>query len=243
MPGDTISHYEVGEKIGEGGMGVVYKAIDRKLDRQVALKFLPHHLSSSPDIVHRFRQEANAISRLNHPNIATIYALEDDGDQTFLSLEYVTGGTLKHRIEEAAAEGRMLPWHEILKIARRTGEGLAHAHRRGIVHRDVKTANILLCEDGTPKLTDFGLAKLADHVRNTRSGALLGTVAYMSPEQAQGMEVDQRSDIFSFGVVLFEMATGRLPFEAPNDFALLSEIVHTPAPSICKYRPDASARI
>jgi len=235
---EQILHYEVRGKLGEGGMGVVYKAVDRKLNRLVALKFLPPHMDRSDVDLERFLQEASALSALNHPHIATIYTLEADGERQFLVLEYLPGGTLKAKLQQARNSGSSLSTEDILKYAQQTAEGLAHAHARGIIHRDVKTSNLMLTEEGDVKVTDFGVAKLTGSSLRTLPGSLMGTIAYMSPEQVLGMEVDARSDAFSFGVALFELISGRLPFEAPNDAALLTKIANARVPQLREFRPD-----
>ncbi len=235
---EQILHYEVQTKLGEGGMGVVYKAVDRKLNRLVALKFLPPHIDPSDVSLERFLQEANALSALNHPHIATIYTLEADGERQFLVLEYLPGGTLKAKLQQARNLSTSLSTEDILKYAQQTAEGLAHAHARGIIHRDVKTSNLMLTEEGDVKVTDFGVAKLTGSSLRTLPGSLMGTIAYMSPEQVLGMEVDARSDAFSFGVALFELISGRLPFEAPNDAALLTKIANARVPQLREFRPD-----
>ncbi len=233
MIGRKISKYEVLEKLGEGGMGVVYKARDTELGRAVALKFLPSRLGRTEAQAARFEHEARAISALNHPNIATIYALERAGDERFLALELLPGGTLRSRIPPGG-----LPLNDVLDYALEIAEGLAHAHRNGIVHRDVKSDNVMFTSEGRLKLTDFGLAKLADSERLTRGGALLGTLAYMSPEQVEGLDADQRADIFSFGIVLYELATGRLPYASTTEASLMREITSAPAPSARQARPE-----
>ena len=235
----TFLHYEVQAKLGEGGMGIVYQALDRKLNRLVALKFLPPLADRSNIDLERFLQEANALSALNHPHIATIYAVETAGEQQFLVLEYLPGGTLKAKLQRTYSAGAPLPIGDVLKYAQQTAEGLAHAHAKGIIHRDVKTSNLMLTEGGDAKITDFGVAKLSGSSLKTIPGSLLGTIAYMSPEQALGVEVDARSDVFSFGVVLFELISGRLPFEAPNDAALLTRVVNARAPELKTLRADA----
>jgi serine/threonine protein kinase len=236
--GRVISHYRVIEKIGKGGMSVVYKARDLKLDRPVALKFLPPHLAECEDAVARFLREARAISALNHPHIATIYELGQTPDGLFLVLEYLPGGTVRSLVQDLAAAGERLSPRQLFEFAIGIAEGLAHAHRQGIIHRDVKTDNVMLTAEGSAKLTDFGLAKLQDGCRLTRSGSIIGTASYMSPEQARGEELDERSDIFSFGVVLYEMATGQLPFRGPHEVAVLSEVLYSTAPCVSRLRGD-----
>ena len=221
MIGQTVSHYRILEKLGEGGMGVVYKAEDTKLRRTVALKFLPPELSRDQEAKERFFHEARAAAALDHPNIATVYEIDEAEGQIFIALGYVEGRTLKDTIAD-----RPLPIAQAIDLAMQIAEGLALAHEKGIVHRDVKSANIMITDKGQVKIMDFGLAKLKGQTRLTRDGSTLGTVAYMSPEQAQGKEVDQRSDIWSLGVVLYEMLTGKLPFRGEYDQAVIYAILN-----------------
>ncbi|HEX7572744.1 MAG TPA: protein kinase [Bacteroidota bacterium] len=237
MVPSVISHYEILEKLGEGGMGVVYKARDTKLDRIVALKFLPARLLSSTDEVARFEQEAKAISALADPHIATIHDIDEADGQRFLVLEYLPGGTLKEKLKGLRVEGTELPITDVVSYGLQIAEGLSHAHRRGIIHRDIKTDNIMLTEGGHLKITDFGLAKLKGGVELTRAGSTVGTASYMSPEQVQSLTVDQRSDIFSFGVVLYELLTGRLPFRGEHDASLAYSVVHEEPPAPHTLRP------
>ncbi len=226
MIGQTISHYKIIEKLGEGGMGVVYKAHDTTLDRTVALKFLPSYLTSDKTEKERFYHEAKAAAALNHNNIAVVYEIGEHENQVFIAMEYVEGKTLKQLVE---AEPLLIM--KVLDISIQVCEGLAAAHEKGIVHRDIKSDNIIVTSKGQPKITDFGLAKVKGATKLTKAGSTLGTVAYMSPEQAQGEEVDQRTDIFSFGVVLYEMLTGRLPFRGEHQAALIYSIMNEqPAP-------------
>ena len=236
MPGKHISHYELAEKLGEGGMGVVYKAWDLTLGRPVALKFLPGHLADSPEQVTRFRQEARAISAVNHPNIATIYEISEAEGQCFLALEYLAGGTLETALQQLKTAGQPLSLEQALDYAVQIAEALAHAHAHGVIHRDIKTANMLFTESGALKVTDFGLAKLAEGSSVTQTGTVMGTPATMSPEQAQGVEVDERTDIFSAGVVMFELFSGQRPFRGANPTAMLYQVVHAAAPPLSEYR-------
>jgi len=232
MIGQTVLHYKVIEKLGEGGMGVVYKAQDTNLDRTVALKLLPRNLLASPESKSRFIREATSAARINHPNVAVVYQLgEVDDPKTsekiaFIAMEYVDGVTLKHQIHE-----RHLSVDECLRIARSMAEGLAAAHAQRIVHRDIKSENIMISRDGTVKIMDFGLAVAVGGIQLTKEGTTVGTIAYMSPEQARGESVDQRTDIWSAGVVLYEMLTGRLPFAADYDQAVIYRMLNEdPAP-------------
>jgi serine/threonine protein kinase/tetratricopeptide (TPR) repeat protein len=232
-PGTVISHYKIVEKLGEGGMGVVYKATDTKLDRTVALKFLPSHLLCDPEARERFEHEAKAASALNHPNIATIYEIDEVGGHCFIAMEYLDGGSLK-----AYMGKKDLSMREILELAIQMGEGLNAAHERGVVHRDIKPDNVMLTANGLAKVMDFGLAKLKGATKVTKTGTTVGTLHYMSPEQAGGGEVDRRSDIFSFGVILYEMVTGRLPFRGEYEAAIINSILNDTPEPLARYKAD-----
>jgi len=234
MIGKTISHYKIIEKLGQGGMGVVYRAEDVKLKRMVALKFLPTELTDDAESKQRFIQEAQAASSLDHPNICTIYEInETKNKQMFIVMAYYDGETLKEKLT-----GGLLPMKIVIDIAIQIAAGLAKAHEKGIIHRDIKPANIMLTQEGMVKILDFGLAKLVGQSRHTRSGFTPGTAAYMSPEQALGSAVDHRTDIWSLGALLYEMLTGRQPFIAEFDQAIIYRIVnHEPQP-INDYRQD-----
>jgi len=232
MIGKTISHYKILEKLGEGGMGVVYKAEDLKLKRIVALKFLPPDLTRDPEAKERFIQEAQAASALDHPNICNIHEIDETEDgQMFICMAYYDGETLKRKV----ASGQ-LSVDSVIDIAIQIAQGLVKAHEHGIVHRDIKPGNIMITKDGMVKILDFGLAKLAGQVGLTKTGTTVGTIAYMSPEQARGEDVDHRSDIWSFGVMLYEMITGQLPFNGEYEQAVLYSIISEEPESITGLR-------
>jgi eukaryotic-like serine/threonine-protein kinase len=238
MIGQTISHYKIIEKLGEGGMGVVYKAHDTKLDRDIALKFLPSHLSSSEEDKARFVVEAKAASALNHPNILTIYDFHEEQEQSFIAMELVEGESLKAKVIEAKQKGTQLPIFQVLDYAHQIAQGLSKAHEKGIVHRDIKSENIMVRNDGLIKIMDFGLAKLKGKVGATKAGSTVGTAAYMSPEQVRGEEVDDQTDIWSLGVVLYEMLALKTPFRGEHEVAMLYSIVNEDRKSITEARSD-----
>ena len=238
MIGKTISHYKVLEKLGEGGMGEVYLAEDTKLNRKVALKFLPSRLAADSSFKARFKREAQAAAGLNHPNIITVHEVAEYENRPFIAMEYVEGRSLKEVIA-----GKDLSVEEILDIGLQVSDGLAKAHQAGIVHRDIKPHNVLIDKDGRARVCDFGLAKAKTDVMLTQTGTTVGTVAYMSPEQARGEEADQRSDIFSLGVILYEMFTRQLPFKGEHEAAVFHAIINQQPQPLARFNSRVSPEL
>ena len=244
-PGLTLLHYRLVEQLGEGGMGVVWRAVDTTLDREVAIKFLPQAFAADPDRMARFEREAKVLASLNHPNVAGVYGLHQAGGARFLAMELVRGQSLAEAIHRGLVPARTV------ELAVQIADGLAAAHRQGVVHRDLKPDNVMIDGDARPKLLDFGLAKTGTGAASedaptllkgrttTQQGTLMGTVAYMSPEQAQGKPVDPRSDVFSLGIVLFEMATGRRPFAGDNTVSTLTSILRDTPARVSSIAPSA----
>jgi TolB-like protein/tRNA A-37 threonylcarbamoyl transferase component Bud32/Flp pilus assembly protein TadD len=238
MIGKTISHYRIVEKVGEGGMGIVYRAEDTKLKRPVALKFLRSQAFASEEYRDRFIREAQTAAALDHPNICTIYGIDEAGEYLFISMPFVEGENLKDRVRRGP-----LPVEEAVEIAVQIARGLDAAHRRGIVHRDVKSANVIVTPDGTAKIMDFGLAKITGAREISKTTESVGTAAYMSPEQGRGEKIDSRTDIWSLGVVLYEMMTGVLPFRGEYDHAVVYSLLNEDPPPVLDLRADVPSRI
>ena len=233
MIGESILHYKILKKIGEGGMGVLYKAEDTKLKREVAIKFLPQNISVNEEERKRFEIEAQAAASLNHANISTIYSIEESRNNSFIVMEFIDGIELKERIKS----GSLQP-EEAVNIAMQIAEGLEAAHKRGIVHRDIKSQNIMITSEGKVKIMDFGLAKMKGSSQLTKYGTTVGTAAYMSPEQAKGDNIDHRTDLWSLGVVFYEMLTGQIPFKGEYDQAIIYSVLNESPEPVDKFKTD-----
>jgi eukaryotic-like serine/threonine-protein kinase len=234
MIGETLATYRLVEKLGAGGMGEVYRAVDEMLDREVALKMLRPELAHQPTTVERFRAEAIALARLDHPGIARIYGFSRQDDRWFIVMEFVRGETLLARLRRA----RRLPWTEAVAVLGQLLDALDYAHRQGVIHRDMKPANVLVRADGPVKVTDFGIARVLGTSRATRVGHIVGTLDYMSPEQVRGEEVDGRADLYAVGILLYQLLTGQVPFRATTDYGVMMQHLQAPPPSARLLAPD-----
>lgn len=239
MGNQTIGDFELVAKIGEGGMGEVFKGRDPMLERDVAIKSLRPDLAARADVVERFRTEAVALARLNHPNIAGVYSFFRHAEQYYMVMEFVAGETLDQLVTRRGA----LPWQQAIRYGTAALSGLDHAHRAGVVHRDIKPANMMVAVDGSLKLMDFGIARILEKMRLTRSGHLIGTLEYMSPEQVQGRDVDARSDLYSLAVVLFELLTGRVPFSKGTDFEIMKAQLEEQPPPLHRFAAGLPAAL
>ncbi len=239
MIGTQVGNYRIVEKIGEGGMGVVYKAVEVSLDRTVAVKVLSPDLAGDQALIERFRSEAKAQANLNHPNIATLYTFLTTSETSMMVMEYLEGETFDQLLQRRG----LLPQEQAVPIFKQALLGIGYAHRHGIVHRDIKPSNIMLTTSGMVKVMDFGIAKVLGGQRMTQTGTRMGTVNYMSPEQIRNRPVDIRSDIYALGVTLFEMLTAHLPFESDSDFEVMSQHVNMPPPRPSQYYPYIPAGI
>ena len=233
MIGNVVGNYKIIEKVGEGGMGAVFKGVDVMLDREVAIKSLRPELASHADLLARFRSEAVTLAKLNHPNIATLFSFFRSGDDFYMVLEFVDGPTLDDMIRDQ----KVMPVDKAVPLFCQALEGIDHAHNMGILHRDIKPANIMVSTQGVVKVTDFGIARVLGEAGMTRQGAVVGTIEYMSPERIQGKEVDQRSDIYALGVVLYEMLTGRGLFSTTSEYELMRAQVEQPPPPPREFAP------
>ncbi len=242
MIGNVVGNYKIIEKLGEGGMGAVYKGVDLMLEREVAIKVLRPELARQPELVERFRSEAVTLARLNHPNIATLYSFFRQGDDFFMVMEFVPGQTLEAVIKQFGA----VPCDQAILLISQALEAVAHAHAFGIIHRDLKLANLMLTHTGAIKVMDFGIARALGAARMTRAGRVVGTLEYMSPEQVRGQQTDTRSDIYSLGIVLYEMLTGRVPFQSDSEYELMRaqiEVAPLPPRELAPQIPPAMEQV
>jgi serine/threonine-protein kinase len=239
MINNVVGSYKVLEKIGEGGMGAVYKGVDLMLEREVAIKALRPELARQPDVVERFRAEAVTLAKLNHPNIATLYSFLRQGDDYFMVMEFVRGETLDSVLHRSPS----MPVDRAITMFCQALEGIDHAHKMGIIHRDIKPANVMLTQSGSIKVMDFGIARVLGTARMTRQGSVIGTVEYMSPEQVRGEETDARSDIYSLGILLYEMLAGRVPFSHPSEYELMKKQIEELPPAPGEFQPAIPAAV
>ena len=239
MIGSTVGNYRIVDRLGDGGMGAVYRAVDQMLDREVAIKVLRPELAKNAALIERFRLEAIALARLNHPRIATLHGLEKHGESFLMIMEYVRGETLEAIVQRSG----QLAWNRAAELCAATLDALDHAHDKGVVHRDIKPANIMLASNGAVKVMDFGIARLVGKSRQTQVGHAVGTPMYMAPEQLRGEEVDGRTDLYATGAVLFELVTGRMAFEADSDYALMMKQLNDPPPAASAVVPGVPAAI
>ncbi len=238
LTGSTLGKYRLVEKLGQGGMAQVYKAYDPDLDRYVAVKILHPHLTGDEEFASRFRREARAVAALEHPHIVRVYDFDADEGLAFLVMEHLEGASLKEQLRDLNCQGELMELEEVGRIVCALADALDHAHRNGLVHRDLKPSNVLVTADGRPVLTDFGIARMVDATVITESGGTLGTPAYMSPEQCRGEPGDTRSDIYSLGVLLYRLCTGRVPFDADTPYAVILKHITAPLPPPRSVRPD-----
>jgi serine/threonine protein kinase len=241
--GKTLGKYQLTERLGHGGMADVYKAHHTKLDRDVTIKVLHSHLIEGENFLGRFDREAKAIASLRHAHIVQIHDFDVEGDNYYMVMEFINGGTLQDKLAALSMSSAYLPINQVISILRQVGEALDYAHKNGIIHRDIKPSNILLDSQGVAFLTDFGIARMMSTTQFTATGALIGTPNYMSPEQGQGLELDPTSDLYSLGIVLFEMLTGKAPFASDTPLAVIHKHIYEPLPRASELRPGLPAPV